>query len=41
LRRAIERRLPYLAGDGRKSDSCRLCFSEADGLPGLVIDKYA
>jgi 23S rRNA (cytosine1962-C5)-methyltransferase len=41
LRRAIERRLPYLAGDGRKSDSCRLCFSEADELPGLVIDKYA
>ena len=23
-----------------ESDSCRLCFSEADELPGLVVDKY-
>ena len=22
------------------NDACRLCFSEADELPGLVIDKY-
>jgi len=37
LRRAVERRRPMLdAGN----DSCRLCFSEADELPGLVADKY-
>jgi 23S rRNA (cytosine1962-C5)-methyltransferase len=41
LRAAIGRRLPYLSGDDRKSDSCRLCFSEADELPGLILDKYA
>ena len=23
-----------------QTDSCRLCFSEADELPGLVVDKY-
>jgi len=38
LRRAIDRRLRLLAG--KDSDSCRLCFSEADELPGLVVDKY-
>jgi 23S rRNA (cytosine1962-C5)-methyltransferase len=37
LRRAIERRKPLL--DDR-NDACRLCFSEADELPGLVADKY-
>jgi 23S rRNA (cytosine1962-C5)-methyltransferase len=41
LRAAIARRLPRLVGDDHKSDSCRLCFSEADELPGIVIDKYA
>src|SRR5581483_7201516 len=40
LRVAIERRLPQLVGDDRQSDSCRICFSEADELPGLVVDKY-
>jgi 23S rRNA (cytosine1962-C5)-methyltransferase len=25
--------------DGQ-TDSCRLCFSEADELPGLIVDKY-
>ncbi len=38
LRRAIARRKPLLSG---KTDSCRLCFSEADELPGVVVDKYA
>jgi 23S rRNA (cytosine1962-C5)-methyltransferase len=38
LRQAIARRKPLL--DDR-NDACRLCFSEADELPGLVIDKYA
>ncbi|MGA2674164.1 MAG: class I SAM-dependent rRNA methyltransferase [Terracidiphilus sp.] len=37
LRRAIERRKPLL--DDR-NNACRLCFSEADELPGLVADKY-
>ena len=37
LRRAIARRLPLLTAD---NDACRLCFSEADELPGLVVDKY-
>ncbi len=39
LRRAIEWRLQPLVADNG-TDSCRLCFSEADELPGLVIDKY-
>jgi 23S rRNA (cytosine1962-C5)-methyltransferase len=37
LHAAIGRRRRLLA-DG--TDSCRLCFSEADELPGLMIDKY-
>jgi 23S rRNA (cytosine1962-C5)-methyltransferase len=37
LRVAIEQRRPML-DDG--TDSVRLCFSEADELPGLVADKY-
>lgn len=37
LRASIARRKPLLDGD---NDACRLCFSEADELPGLVIDKY-
>jgi 23S rRNA (cytosine1962-C5)-methyltransferase len=37
LRAAIARRKPMLdAGN----DSCRLCFSEADELPGLIADEY-
>jgi 23S rRNA (cytosine1962-C5)-methyltransferase len=40
LRSAIERRLPLLKSSEADSDSCRLCFSEADELPGLIIDKY-
>jgi len=39
LRRAITQRLPLLVSE-RDADSCRLCFSEADELPGLVVDKY-
>lgn len=34
---AIARRRHILSPE---TDSCRLCFSEADALPGLVIDKY-
>ncbi|HEU5351320.1 MAG TPA: class I SAM-dependent rRNA methyltransferase [Terracidiphilus sp.] len=38
LRAAIARRRPMLNAE---TDSCRLVFSEADELPGLIIDKYA
>jgi len=37
LRAAVARRKPML---DEANDACRLCFSEADELPGLVIDKY-
>ena len=37
LHRAIARRKPMLDA---ANDACRLCFSEADELPGLIIDKY-
>jgi 23S rRNA (cytosine1962-C5)-methyltransferase len=37
LRRAIDRRKPMLDAE---NDSCRLCFSEADELPGVIADKY-
>ena len=37
LRRAIARRKPLLTSE---NDACRLCFSEADELPGLIADKY-
>jgi 23S rRNA (cytosine1962-C5)-methyltransferase len=37
LSAAIARRKPLL---DEQTDSCRLCFSEADELPGLVADKY-
>ena len=37
LRKAIERRKLLL---DERNDACRLCFSEADELPGLVADKY-
>jgi 23S rRNA (cytosine1962-C5)-methyltransferase len=37
LRAAIAWRRPMLTED---TDACRLCFSEADELPGLMVDKY-
>ena len=37
LRAAIARRKPLLDAE---NDACRLSFSEADELPGLVVDKY-
>jgi 23S rRNA (cytosine1962-C5)-methyltransferase len=37
LKRAIDRRRPLLDAG---TDACRLCFSEADELPGLIADKY-
>ncbi|HVJ08855.1 MAG TPA: class I SAM-dependent rRNA methyltransferase [Acidisarcina sp.] len=38
LRIALFRRKPILAR--HDTDACRLVFSEADALPGLIIDKY-
>jgi 23S rRNA (cytosine1962-C5)-methyltransferase len=38
LRTAIDRRKPLLSAE---TDACRLAFSEADNLPGLIVDKYA
>ena len=37
LRKAIERRKPLLNAE---TNACRLCFSEADEIPGLVADLY-
>jgi 23S rRNA (cytosine1962-C5)-methyltransferase len=37
LRAAIQLRRTRLDA---QTDSCRLCFSEADELPGLIADKY-
>jgi 23S rRNA (cytosine1962-C5)-methyltransferase len=37
LRAAIGRRKQLLDA---ANDACRLCFSEADELPGLIVDKY-
>jgi 23S rRNA (cytosine1962-C5)-methyltransferase len=37
LRAAIKRRRPLL---DEQTNACRLCFSEADELPGVVVDKY-
>jgi 23S rRNA (cytosine1962-C5)-methyltransferase len=37
LRLAVGRRKGLLSDD---TNACRLCFSEADELPGLVADKY-
>jgi 23S rRNA (cytosine1962-C5)-methyltransferase len=37
LRRAIARRKPLLDAE---NDACRLCFSEADELPGVIVDMY-
>ena len=38
LRKAVARRKSTLNAE---NDACRLCFSEADELPGIVVDKYA
>ena len=40
LRGAIDLRRQILAEAGEGTNACRLVFSEADALPGLVIDKY-
>jgi 23S rRNA (cytosine1962-C5)-methyltransferase len=37
LRAAVALRRPLLT---QETNACRLVFSEADGLPGLIVDKY-
>jgi 23S rRNA (cytosine1962-C5)-methyltransferase len=37
----LRRSIGYLSGDAQSATSaCRLVFSEADGLSGLVVDRY-
>jgi 23S rRNA (cytosine1962-C5)-methyltransferase len=40
LKNAISRRVPELNSEKIESGSFRLCFSEADEIPGLIVDKY-
>jgi 23S rRNA (cytosine1962-C5)-methyltransferase len=40
IRRRLRGALDYRVATGLVSDAYRLCWSEADGLPGLVIDRY-
>lgn len=41
LRASIERAIAGRAGLADSDDqSCRLVFSESDGLPGLIVDRY-
>jgi 23S rRNA (cytosine1962-C5)-methyltransferase len=40
LKASIVRRWPLLKRENAESDSYRLCFSEADEIPGLIVDKY-
>ena len=39
--RRLQAALEYRRRSGLVSDAFRLCWSEADGLPGLVVDAYA
>src|SRR3954469_23040498 len=41
LRERVRAAIAYRTKFVRDSDACRLVFSEADGLPGLIVDKYA
>lgn len=43
IRRAIAARsTPLLFGEhGKKTDAIRLIYAESDGLPGLIVDRYA
>ncbi|MDO8477487.1 MAG: class I SAM-dependent rRNA methyltransferase [Candidatus Rokubacteria bacterium] len=40
FRRRLEAAWEYRRTAGLVSDAYRLCWSEADGLPGLVVDRY-
>lgn len=41
LRSAIGRRKRLLHAETAETNACRLVFSEADELPGIIVDKYA
>ena len=43
IQRAINSRSTFLGDDerGAKSDAFRLIHAESDGLPGLIVDRYA
>ena len=38
--RRLTAALDYRAAAGTSASAYRLCWSEADGLPGLVVDRY-
>ena len=40
VRRRLETALEYRRTAGLVASAYRLCWSEADGLPGLVVDRY-
>jgi 23S rRNA (cytosine1962-C5)-methyltransferase len=40
LRQRLLAAIAYRERIVRGSDACRLVFSEADGLPGLIVDRY-
>lgn len=40
VRQRVRNAVDYRKQIVRDSDACRLVFSEADGLPGLMIDRY-
>ena len=40
FRRRPEAAWEYRRAAGLISDASRLCWTEADGLPGLVVDRY-
>ena len=43
IRQALAARSPLLLGEGPgvRSDAIRLIHAESDGLPGLIVDRYA
>lgn len=40
FRRRIAQAVEYRAGAGCRPDLCRLVWSESDGLPGVIADRY-
>jgi 23S rRNA (cytosine1962-C5)-methyltransferase len=40
VRRRLEAALDYRRAAGLVAPAYRLCWSEADGLPGLIVDRY-
>jgi 23S rRNA (cytosine1962-C5)-methyltransferase len=40
VRQRVTEAFAYRKGAVRESDACRLLFSEADRLPGLIVDRY-